>query len=537
MRIKFVLSAAAISGLFCTTVVADNTRGIDCFRAGLPEAAKVLLLDHTANPQENRAEACFYLGEIYFSEQKNDSAAYFYQQGLSIDPEYQFNKVGEAKLLMKKDPETANHMIEELLRGKNKKNVELLTVVARAYEDNGLFDKAVEYVQRAKDENDKYAGIYVVEGDLEAAKKEYGNACTKYEQAVYFDPLCKEAYLKYARVYKKNNPKLSVEILERLLTQLPDFELAQREVAEVYYLNGQMSKAAVAYDAYMQNPNHLTADMARYATILFFNGDYTKSLDIVSQVQKEQPGNFVMKRLAVYNNYELKNYEAGLTASQEFMKTAAQTDLISMDYAYYGRLLSQSGNKKEAVMQFEKAIILDTTKIGLYKELASLQESLNDYDQAIAGYKIFIAKGDDQVKLNDYLLLGKCNYYGITALDASPANVERKTGYYQAADSLFAHVNEMRPDSYLGNFWRARVNSAMDAETEKGLAKPYYEAALGILEKEDPKEPRLMIECYSYLGYYYYVKADIPASKTYWAKILLLDPANEVALNAMKGMK
>ena len=37
------------------------------------------------------------------------------------------------------------------------------------------------------------------------------------------------------------------------------------------------------------------------------------------------------------------------------------------------------------------------------------------------------------------------------------------------------------PDNYLGNFWRARVNSLRDPETTQGLAKPYYEAALSIL--------------------------------------------------------
>ena len=84
---------------------------------------------------------------------------------------------------------------------------------------------------------------------------------------------------------------------------------------------------------------------------------------------------------------------------------------------------------------------------------------------------------------------------------------------------------------------RARVNSALDPETEQGLARPYYQAAAQILEKDTRKKLKLIIECYSYLGYYYYLQKDIPESKTYWNKILNLQPENEVARKAIEGMK
>ena len=44
-----------------------------------------------------------------------------------------------------------------------------------------------------------------------------------------------------------------------------------------------------------------------------------------------------------------------------------------------------------------------------------------------------------------------------------------------SADSVFHAIVEAAPDSYLGNFWRARANSALDPETTQGLAKPFYE--------------------------------------------------------------
>ncbi len=71
---------------------------------------------------------------------------------------------------------------------------------------------------------------------------------------------------------------------------------------------------------------------------------------------------------------------------------------------------------------------------------------------------------------------------------------------------FFAQVAVKVPDNYLGNFWRARVNSLRDPETTQGLAKPYYEAALSILEQKPDATKSVLVECNSYLGYYYFVK-------------------------------
>ena len=50
--------------------------------------------------------------------------------------------------------------------------------------------------------NSKSAAVSVLQGDIAVAKKDAGKACQLYEQAIYFDPNYKEAYLKFADVYK-----------------------------------------------------------------------------------------------------------------------------------------------------------------------------------------------------------------------------------------------------------------------------------------------------------------------------------------------
>ena len=68
--------------------------------------------------------------------------------------------------------------------------------------------------------------------------------------------------------------------------------------------------------------------------------------------------------------------------------------------------------------------------------------------------------------------------------------------------------------------------------------QPYYEKVMDmLLSKNEPKYNSALIECYSYLGYYYLLKSDYPASKEFWNKILAIDPANATAKKALEGIK
>ena len=113
----------------------------------------------------------------------------------------------------------------------------------------------------------------------------------------------------------------------------------------------------------------------------------------------------------------------------------------------------------------------------------------------------------------------------------------QKTAALTKADEIFAQVAQRVPTNYLGNFWRARVNSLLDPETSQGLAKPYYEAALALLSQQPQASQSLMIECESYLGYYYFLQKDYEQSKEHWRNILKLDPEHAAAKQALEGMK
>lgn len=77
-------------------------------------------------------------------------------------PEWQAG-VDKVKSLIKTNPEQASDAAGELLKGKNKKNVELVTSVARAYLDVGQLKEAETYLEMARKADNKAPAVSVLE--------------------------------------------------------------------------------------------------------------------------------------------------------------------------------------------------------------------------------------------------------------------------------------------------------------------------------------------------------------------------------------
>lgn len=499
------------------------------------DPAKVVL--HSALLESNEpAVVYYYLGEVCHAAHQPDLALYYYKKSQSEDGGYLLNRIGEGKVLLKDRPQEAEAIFTEVLSGKNKKDPHLLRAVVDAYAENAS-PKTEEYLQKVKNIDGSNVGIFVLEGDMLAAQQKAGDACSCYEQAIYFYPSCVEAYVKYARIYAASNERSAVDMLQRLLRVKPDCAVAWRELAEVYYAHSRYKDAAEAYEKCIHSTCCGTRDKVRYATVLFQYGDFMRSLALARQIAAENPGNKVVKRVMMYDLYALNEYDEGLIQAGEFFKAMKPEDVIGQDYLYYGRLLQAKKEYAKAIPQLRKALDADQERTGIYKEVAENWERLDQYDSAIVHYSDFIKHGGKKVSLVDYFQLGRCHFYASS--DSTKGGVANRTAHLMTADSLFGYMAKERPDSYLGNFWRARVNSSLDPETEKGLAQPYYGAAAVLLEKGDktPRNSRMLVECYSFLGYYYYLKNDLSVSKEYWNKILVIEPENDVAKKAIEGMK
>ncbi|MBP1644904.1 MAG: hypothetical protein H6Q16_479 [Bacteroidetes bacterium] len=373
---------------------------------------------------------------------------------------------------------------------------------------------------------------FVLQGDSLALLKDYGNASSMYEQAIYFNPKNQNAYFKYAKLYSTINPQSSIETLQKLLVVDSTASIANKEIAELYYNMQDIPNATKYYALYVESSNPNSDDIARYSTILFSNKNYEKSLQYVRTYLEKDANHFVLRRLRMYNEFELKDTNS-YNSAEKFMNESDTSKYIFYDYVYYSKILTDKKDYAKSIISLEKALKLDSNSVDLYKNVASNYESLNNYEKAIDNYLMFFQKG--KIQLSDYLILGQAYYFAGNNVPVQQDSIKR-IGYLQKADSMFAIIVEKIPNNAIGYFWRARANSSIDIETTLGLAKPHYEAALAILE-QDKKDKKKIIESYSYLGYYYFVKNEMATSKEYWNKILEIDPTNETATKALKGIK
>ena len=97
--------------------------------------------------------------------------------------------------------------------------------------------------------NSKCAVAYLLSGDVALKLNDVNKASSDYNQAIYLDENCSEAYFKYAQVYKGVDPQLSLDMLMRLQTKTPDDNRISKELADVYYTMGQYGKAKEAYES------------------------------------------------------------------------------------------------------------------------------------------------------------------------------------------------------------------------------------------------------------------------------------------------
>jgi tetratricopeptide (TPR) repeat protein len=292
---------------------AEPAQGIAYYKAGFPQVAKPLLLNQFATDTLTRTETCFYLGNIYFGENKPDSAAIYFKKGLIGKQVNVLNTIGLAMLKIKSNPKEADADITAVLKlPTSKRNQDYFIAAANAYLFNGLIDQAVIYMEKAKNIKVKYASLAVLAGDIELARKDVGKACGNYEMALSYDDKCKEAYIKYARAYKNVNTPLAIEMLNNLKLKEPKFLLAEKELGDIYYANNDFVKATESYDKYLKSGTTSISDFTKYASSVFYSKEYAKSLEISLLGLEKAPRNPVCNRLAMYNSGELGKYDEAL---------------------------------------------------------------------------------------------------------------------------------------------------------------------------------------------------------------------------------
>lgn len=543
MKKKYLLGAF-LGLLLSTPIFAQSNLGADYLNTGELKVAKEIFEKQIS---QSPAQAYYYLGEIAYKEGKADEAKSYYEKGLAASPDFVLNNVGLGKLLLKSNPKAADESFSIAIK-KNKKDVDVLVAIAQAYYDNNMADKGAAKLADARKADKKAPAIFLLEGDLEA-KTNVGQAAGSYAQAINFDPNCTVAYIKTAQVYETVNQALAIENLEKAVEINPDYTLAYKMLGSIYSRVGKYKDAITAYQKYFAQGSYDVSDLTRYAAALYFTEDYEKAKELINEGISKDPNNFVLNRLLMYSYLQSKDYEKGLAAGDKFFSLdKGDSEYIVLDFMTYGELLTKNNQLDKALLQYDAAIKLDPSKSSVYKEIAVACADGSQYADAAKYYQQYLDNADATVlEATDYFNTGRYAYIAGTSAQKDTADVDapaKSKALLLQADKSFATVSKRIPDTYLGYFWRARANAALDPETTQGIAKPYYEKVIEILASKEGESKSELVEAYRYLSYYYYLAyeksnsaSDKEHVKTYAEKILALDPQNGVATQLLDAVK
>jgi tetratricopeptide (TPR) repeat protein len=328
------------------------------------------------------------------------------------------------------------------------------------------------------------------------------------------------------------NLNKSIEYLNNALAVNPNYWRAYKELGELYYDNQKYQEAVNSFATYFKNVPQ-DPDVTHYAYSLFFNKQFDEANNLLQGLLKKNPNDYVLLRLLGYISYETKDLVNGKAVMEKYFSLVPQDKILDDDYAYYGKMLSASGQDSLAIINYNKALEKDSTQFQLYDEIAKSYKQMNKMDQSLVYSNKFIEKKPNKT-VADYFNLGKAYYIAANMLpDSIPADSLQKIAYAQTADSVFSKVEELAPSSYLGPFWRARSSSLMDPDAIKGLSKPYYDKAMEILSKDSVKYKKEISEVYTYMGFYYFQQKDDKLASEYWNKLLEIDPNNKGALDGL----
>ncbi len=502
MKLRFLFSLL-LGASIAASAQGGYQDGVDNYNAGRPDVAKAILTNTINDAQTDKAVSYFYLGSIAFDEGDMAAAKDNFDKGVSINPDYAYNYIGQGEVALKGGNKGEAERLFKRAMELDKKNTAVMVGVARAYFNVNptAYAKDIDklIVKALKDSKNSEAAVYVLQGDMEA-KQNPGEAAGKYEMAIVQDQgknrVNREAYVKYANTYFHVNPKFAIDKLVELNDLEPNSALAQRELAEKYYSNDQFGSACLQYGKYVANPNHFPSDEARYAGLLYSAGEYNKSIEWADKILASDPNNFYMYRVLLLDKAALKDWLGAEEVGKKLF-SHPNAQLIANDYVVYADALSEMNKADEAVAVYEKAIELNPDKADLLPKLSAVYDRAGQNDKAVAIYKKYLDMGNGTT--NDLFSMAR-RYQGLARslekgtperaeaakeglkyIDMAIAKVNDNGFLYATKGQLLLTLNDDKPDAQMAQAYEDMLRCFDADPSKKADRASYYTAAYYLL--------------------------------------------------------
>ena len=423
---------------------------------------------------------------------------------------------------------------------KNKKNPDALMKIARAFfeqKDTAGARQFANYANEAGKPKYQYAPAYLLLGDIESAYgTDGGKAAGYYNQAINFDPKNPEGYKKWAMVYRKISPSQAAAKLRDMKANCPNEDI-DAFTAHIYMLAGDEKQA---YE------NYKKADISKldkaylneFVRCSYFTGHFQDALNAAEAGIKIEPRNPTFNRLAMFSNYELKNYDAAKVYINKYSNETDSAKFSEYDHFYTALIYQALEDKANMYVHYDKALELvnDSSMIKRWAIQKAISDSYlkeQNFDQAIKYYNDMLASKPD-ANFDDEE--GLANIYSKWG-DADPA---KKNDYVKKAVEIFRNAGQKYPiQQVYATYMAASTINKIDDNMKNSLAKNDYLKVIDLLATKADRskgEDTMLKTAYHYMMFNSYINKNVAGAKDYADKILAIDPEYKPALE-IKNLK
>ena len=300
----------------------------------------------------------------------------------------------------------------------------------------------------------------------------------------------------------------------------------------MYYATNRFGKAADTYAKFIDTPVATEDDILKYAFALFRNHDFEKSLAVAQKGLQKNARHAAFNRLVMYNNVDLKRYDEAEKAADAFFNASDNADYSCLDYRYSRCSVECSEEIWTRPLRNMVRHWIAMSQVDLWREIADAYELKNDYTQAIAAYKKYYdSLAQDKKTSENFIPVRASVLRRGYVLGHSLRSVCRPHGGIAGCRLCVRTCCRTSSPTVIWEICGAPAHTLpWTPKLQRDWRNLITEKVVDVLlAKNEPRYNSALIECYSYLGYYYLLKSDYPTSKEYLNKILAIDPTNATA--------
>lgn len=555
---KFTTFSVAILASTFTIQAQDINQAKKAIDAEQFETAKTMLKSIIKDKPSNGA-AFFTLGNVYLTQNVQDSAKIYFEKGLTASDEGKLNYIGLGQMdLDKSDLTSAQSKFAMATKDMRKKDFQEYIYVARAYmnADKPDYKTAITTLNKGVAYNAQDAQLQLALGDAYYGDSKQNEAYVAYRNAFQADNTLLRAkmqlgvLLKGAKSYDE-----ALKAYNEVITLNPNYGPVYRELAETYYkiARNKPSQAAANYkiamghyDKYMSLTDYSIHSRMRRADFLILIEDYVALEAEANKMIELDKVNPRIYRYLGYAAYKNGNVDVAIKSLENFI-TAPGNKAIALDYLYLGLTKIKKGTSADeltivpaafeaGMVDIKKSIEMEPLAVQELSEVGKKLFGQKLYSEAAAIFEFGANTAESTSYLDDNVYYGLAIYY---------ANINKAKGVQvdavalQKADAAFDKVLVASPSYLEAYLYKARTNRLL--EKDDLMVKNYEDyvaktTELGAEELAKPAIKTKIVECYNNMAASF-ANTDKPKAIEYFKKTLALDPENSYAADSIKILK